>query len=349
MNMLKSVKITIFIIALLFISSIFSTLSAQAQTVQQIVDSIQNNIQVSITPQYPKAGDNVVLHLQSSDVLLDQATISWIIGGKVISKGLSLTDFSVTAGKIGSKTTITARIVTANGSVANKIITIQPADIDLLWQTASYVPPFYQGKALYPHQGLITFTAIPNIAADKSITKSIGTYVYTWKKDGDILSNFSGYGKNTFTLRGPIISRSFTMQVDVSSAGGVSLGTASVTVTPRAPQVAFYENNPLLGVLYNKNLSNYTMQDKELSIVAVPFFFNTDIATEPASLQYKWTMNGNSIASQNDPSILTVRNTTGANGSATVGLQINNLMRTLQFASRSMSITFEKNNNQTGL
>jgi hypothetical protein len=320
--------------------------SAKAQTSQGIVDNIKNNIQISINPQYPKAGDNVAIHLQSYSTPLDQATISWIVGGKVISKGFGLTDFSVTAGRIGSKSTVTARIVAADGSVIDKTVTIQPADIDLLWQATSYVPPFYQGKALYPHQGLITFTAIPNVSADKSITKSLGSYIYTWKKDNDVLGSFSVYGRDTFSLLGTIISRPFTIEVDVSSTDGVSLGSASATINPIPPQIALYENDPLLGVLYNKNLSNYTMQGKEVSVTAVPFYFNT--GAEPAQLEYKWTMNGQSIASQTDPATLTLRNTTGASGNSTIGLRISNVLKTLQSASNSMSITFNQDN-QTSL
>lgn len=342
MKMLRYSKINILSLAIIFLSFFSLASFTNAQTPQEMIDSVQNNIQVSLNPEFPKAGDTVAIHLQSFSTPLDQATISWIVGGKTISKGFGLADFLVTAGRVGSKSTVTARIVTVNGSTVNKIITIQPADIDLLWQVSSYVPPFYQGKALYPHQGLITFTAVPNVSADKSITKALGSYIYTWKKDSDVLGDFSGYGKNTFSLRGTIISRPFTIEVEIRSTEGVSLGSATATVSPRSPQVALYENNPLLGVLYNKNLSNYTMLDKELSVTAVPFYFNA--GTEPVSLQYKWTMNGKSIASQDDPSTLTVRDTTGVSGNSTVGLQISNVLKTLQFASDSMSITFGQNN-----
>jgi hypothetical protein len=344
--MLRHFRINIFSLSIIFLSIFSFALLANAQTPQEIIDSIQNNIQVSVSPQFPKAGDTVAIHLESYSTPLDQATVSWIVGGKVVNKGFGLTNFSVIAGQVGSKSTVTAQIVTANGSTVNKTITIQPADIDLVWQAMSYVPPFYQGKALYPHQGLITFTAVPNVSTDKNVAKSLGSYIYTWKKDGDVLGDFSGYGKNTFTLRGTIISRAFTIQVNVSSTDGVSLGSASATIKPISPQVAFYENNPLLGVLYNKKLSNYTMQGKELSTTAVPFYFNT--GTEPTDLKYKWTMNGQSIASQSDPATLTVRNTADAKGSSTVGLQISNALKTLQFASNSMSITFGQDN-QTSL
>ncbi|HAO64782.1 TPA: hypothetical protein DCQ44_02240, partial [Candidatus Taylorbacteria bacterium] len=275
---------------------------------------------------------------------LDEATISWIVGGKVINKAFGLTDFSTIAGKVGSKSTIIARVVTANGSAIDKTIIIQPADVDLLWQASSYVPPFYQGKALYPHQGVIIFTAVPSVSASKSIVSSANSYVYTWKKDGDTLGDYSGFGKNTFALQGTIISRPFTIEVSISSTDGVSLGAASVTINPRSPQIAFYENNPLLGVLYNKNISSFTMQGKELSVTAVPFFFNTQPA---GNLQFAWTMNNSPIASQSDPSALTVRNTTDAKGSATVGVQISNVIKTLQFAGRSMSVTF--GDNQTSI
>ena len=340
--MFKNTKINIFSLAIILLSVFSFSSNVQAQTAQDIISGVANNIQVSITPQYPKAGDTVSIHLQSYSTSLDQANISWIVGGKVVSKGFGLADFTAIAGKVGTRSTITARITTSDKTVVNKTIVIQPADIDLLWQASSYVPQFYQGKALYPHQGLITFTAVPNVSADKSVSKVMGSYIYTWKKDGDVLGDFSGYGKNTFSLRGTIISRPFTMQVDVRSTDGVSLGSASVTITPRSPEIAFYENDPLLGVLYNNNLSNYAMQGKELSVTAIPFFFNT--GGEPSDLQFKWTMNGQSIATQNDPTTLTVRNETGASGNSTIGLQISNALKTLQFTSKSMMVTFSKDN-----
>ena len=338
-----------FALTILLLSVFSFSLVAKAQTPQEIIDSIQNNIQVSITPQYPKAGDTVAIHLQSNSTPLDEANISWIVGGKIVSKGFGLTDLNVTAGKVGSSQKVTAKVTTSNGSVVNKIITIQPADIDLLWQATSYVPPFYEGKALYPHQGLITFTAIPNISASKSVTKTIGSYIYTWKKDGDVLGDFSGYGKNTFSLRGTVISRPFTIEVDVSSTDGTALGSAAVGVTPRSPRVYLYENNPLLGVLYNKSITNYVMPGKELSITAEPFFFNT--GTEPSNLQFTWTMNGQTTQTMaNDPSTLTLRNETDLSGNSTIGVQISNVLKTLQFASNSFSVTFGQNqDNQTNL
>ncbi len=340
--MFRYLKINIFIFSLLFLSIFSFNFYANAQSAQEIINGVQNNIQISLSPQYPKAGDMVNVHLESYSTSLNAAKISWMIGGIVQKSGFGLVDFSTKAGLVGSVTKVTAQIVTSNGSTVEKTITIQPVDIDILWQATSYVPPFYQGKALYPHQGLITLTAVPNVSANGNIAKSIGSYIYTWKKDGDVLGDFSGYGKDTFTLRGTIISRPFTIEVDVSSTDGASLGSASVLVNPQVTQVAFYEKNPLLGVLYNKKLSNFTMTGKELTISAAPFYFNT--GSEPANLQYLWSMNGNSITSQNDPSLITVRNTSGVSGSATIGLQVSNLLKSLQFSSNSMTVTFGKSN-----
>ena len=88
------------------------------------------------------------------------------------------------------------------------------------------------------------------------------------------------------------------------------------------------------------------MLGKELSILAVPYFFNA--GSEPENFQFKWTMNGQGIAAQSNPGILTVRNDNSSGGSATIGLQIANTLKTLQFASDAMSITFGQPN-QTSL
>src|ERR1035437_9361109 len=147
--MLKYSKI-IFSLTIAILSVFSFALIASAQTPQEIIDGIQNNIQVSVSPEFPKAGDTVAIHLQSYSTPLDQAMISWIVGGVVVSKGYGLVDFSTTVGRVGSRSTVTSRIVTAGGSTVTRTVTVQPANVDLLWQATSYVPPFYQGKALYP-------------------------------------------------------------------------------------------------------------------------------------------------------------------------------------------------------
>src|ERR1035437_4018999 len=103
--MLKWTKINIFTLTILSLGILFIAPTARAQTPQQIINNIQNNIQISITPEFPKAGDSVAVHLESFSTPLAQATISYIINGKVISHGLGLTDFTTTAGAIGSNST----------------------------------------------------------------------------------------------------------------------------------------------------------------------------------------------------------------------------------------------------
>ncbi len=83
-----------------------------------------------------------------------------------------------------------------------KDIPITPEDLDIIWQANSYVPPFYEGKALFPPVGTVSFVAMPGFIDSNGNPVNPKKLIYTWSQDTTVLGDKSGYGKNVLTVQG---------------------------------------------------------------------------------------------------------------------------------------------------
>src|SRR3990167_10337236 len=83
------------------------------------------------------------------------------------------------------------------------ILHLQAEEVDLLWQGNSYVPPFYEGRTLWSSQSRITFLAIPHGAG----IGNPANLTYKWTKNGTVLGNINGVGKNTLSFIDSILSK----------------------------------------------------------------------------------------------------------------------------------------------
>nr|MBA3551211.1 hypothetical protein [Patescibacteria group bacterium] len=137
---------------------------SHAQLLQDLPGS--NPIQITVTPQNPRPGQKVTISLRSFSVDLERSEVTWGINGVVLQKGQALTSFIVTAGKSGTEQTVNVAVTTVNGSTLTQSVTIRSGDVEIIWQSKSYTPPFYKGKALYPIQGEITAVAVPHLFQD---------------------------------------------------------------------------------------------------------------------------------------------------------------------------------------
>ena len=346
MYFLSTLLASLVFVSVFFITPVSAQTTSFPQTPQEIINSVENDIRVQTTPQYPKEGENVNIDLISYSTDLDRATITWMVNGKVVLRGIGQKSFSIQNGPIGSKTVVAITIKTSNGVVVERSVTLRPSHIDIIWQATSYTPPLYDGKALYAHQGLITFVAIPNFGKATTFDQT-KNYIFKWDKDGDVLGDFSGYGQNTFSLRGTIISKPFNIGVSVTAQDGSVVGYGSVAVTPQSPSLSFYEDSSLYGLLYNRVLSTVNLVNREFNIFAARYNFNVD--PEPNTLQYNWTMNDRSIPQQQVPYELTLRAQGDINGTANINLQLQNTDKILQFANQTVTINFKAPVNQNGL
>lgn len=355
----KSIKLVLFFGALV----VFSPLFAQVETfetslaqqeaafneqLQAMKDlekkQIEGSVTIISTPTFPKPLEKVILQLQSLGPDLNSSYITWRINGSIKKAGNAEKTLEITLGKAGSVTNVQIVIEAQNGVVVEKNMTLQPADIDLIWEAVSYAPPFYKGKALYAPQGKVVVSAIPYVL-ERGIRVDPKNLIYKWSKDGQVLGSMSGYGKNALTLYGSIISRPLNVSVEVTSPKSAVKTSRSVVITPTQPKVLLYEINPLYGIQYGNALGkDLVMKNDELSLIASPYFFNIEDKTF-GNLHHKWTLNSNKVDEESGKNIITFKRpeTVGAS-QITLGIESDN--KVLQSARNTVLIRFEEKTRQ---
>jgi hypothetical protein len=333
----------IFILFSVLFFVIFFAGNAKAQDFNPSI-LLDNSITVEFNPVAPKANSQVNAVASSYNIDLNSANISWFVGGKKQVSGIGLTSFSFFSGDIGKTTTISMIVTTKDGQNIQKTFNIMPAEVDLIWETDGYTPPFYQGKSLFSHEGKLKFVAIPHILSANGKEIPASQLSYKWTKNGTVLGDFSGYGKNTYIMLGSIISIPIDMQVEVTNTSGDIIAKAETTVTPTDPKIVFYKRDPLYGIqLQNSIKTNEIMTDKEIDVLAEPLYFSTNDVSL-GNLQYNWKINNQDISNNALKNERIFRSTSNISGTSNIFLSINNISKILQTADESFSLKFNSNN-----
>jgi len=326
----------IFVIAFALIAAAH----AHAQSISLNLSSFgyTDEVDIAATPANPAPGQPVHIAIDSSTADLDRSEITWTLDGKVIQKQVGLKSIDIIAGSLGQKSTVTAAVTTPMGESITQSVTIIPGQVDMIWQTDTYTPPFYEGKAMYTEQSTLTVVAIPHIFVNGR-EQSPNSLLYQWNRDGQILGSQSGYGKNTLTLTDTTLPRSTYVSVTITSYDGSATGQGGVAVTPIPPKAILYEDQPRYGVLSNHALvGDYTMTDPEIDLVAYPYFFSAGLSGE--NVGYQWET-GNTTISDVTGNRIVFRNDTGAEGRSLVHVAIKHATDILQFAESQLLLNFK--------
>ncbi|MDB5238235.1 MAG: seg [Candidatus Kaiserbacteria bacterium] len=321
--------------ALLFALILFVAVPAYAQFSIPGADSA---VSISTAPAYPGPNASVTLTVQSALYDVGNGTITWTAGGRVIAQGVGATEAHIVTGPIGSATQVQVTVSGDNGT-ASRAITITPASIDLLWESDSYTPPFYRGRALSSAGSSVTVVAIPHLVRSGSAIPP-ETLTYTWKKDGAVVSSASGRGKSTAVFDGPMLYGTSAISVTAASSDGTLAANGILRIPDTAPRLMLYEDTPLFGILYNKALVNTTyIPETEMSFTVVPFFGPTVSATDPR-LEYAWTVNGTSVTPDPAKPYEITINAEKSTGIANIGLELTHSTNYFLDAQGSWGITF---------
>lgn len=335
--------ILFFTILITFLLPAISVNEAHGQLKTAGSIDINDTINITTAPPFPKANEEVSVRIENFSYDLNSSEIIWALDGIIKEKGVGKKNFSFRTGKIGSVSLIKIIVKTKDGKNMEKSLVVRPAGVDMFWQADSYTPPFYKGKALYSYQSTITVVAIPNIVNSNGEKINPSSLIYKWTKDSKVLGEVSGYGKNYFSFTKSILSNSPEIEVEVMSSDKKIKASGSIVLDPIETKVLMYENNPLYGIIYDKAVvDKFTMSNNEITLVAVPYFFSTEEASRQ-KLKYDWSMNGQNINNQQSKRQATFRNTGGNKGSAriSVSLQNENDGKELQSARTDVLLDFE--------
>lgn len=300
--------------------------------------SLPDELSVELIPNYPQPNERVFISLALYTDNLNAAEITWYKDGKVVLSGRGETRYSFKLGKAGEETVIEVRIKLLSGTYFNKRIALNPAGLDLIWEANSYVPPFYQGKALQARQGSVKVIAMPNFVKNgKQVPAQ--NLIYEWGNGVESYQSQSGYGKNVLILNSSILGRSEEVEVLITDPINGIATDGFLTLQPVDPEILFYENSPYYGHLLERAVGSIELKSAEAQILAAPYYFSRE---DLGRLEYNWRLNGQSIPNLSGSRTAIFKKPEGERGSSNILLDIVNNNRILQQADANLMMNFEK-------
>ena len=328
---LKKVKVIFFIFFILGILSVYSFSVAESQIQIQ-----EGEIEVQTNPNNPQPYQEVAIKLTSFATDLNRAIIVWEGASGTVLSGIGKTSYSFTASGPNTNTifNITIKPVGSVTTIEKRVI-ISPSEIELLWESIDgYTPPFYKGKALPIKEGIIKAVAIPNT---NTIRSGGGSISYTWKNNGKVIENASGYNKNYYNFKNDVFDNFNNITVVASSVGENYSAENTLKIQAYSPKVIFYKKSPTEGTLYNKALdSSSPFSENEMTVVAEPYFLA--IKGSEDSFIYRWSINDDPIKTPTKKTELTIR-PSSRGGYATIDVSFENINKLFQKVTGSLKLT----------
>jgi hypothetical protein len=319
----------------------YSLLPASFASAQSIPSSI-TGITLTASSDNPAPGQVVTITAASYSFDIDSATVTWMVNGKQIQKGIGLLTLDVSAPALGKKTTVNVSAVLSNGSSFSNSITIGSGLIDMIVETDGYVPPFFSGKTPLVYQNNVTVIAVPHLMNSSGQEYNPANLVYQWKKDdGTVLQSQSGYGKQSITLPGNIVPRPYYLLVIASSRDGAAQGESLTYIAPQSPSITFYRDDPLYGPLFNTAVGNslFIGAQKEVRAFASLFGFNISSNISNA-LTLDWSINGVEHPELASSQSIVLRAPDGVSGTSNISLNVSGVKNILQGADASFNAAF---------
>jgi len=326
----------------ILISIFFFTLLLGADTAfAQFGAVAEGDVSITLSPQNPGPRDPVTITIESYTIDINNATTRWYVGSTLVQEGKGIKKLITQAGDMAKSSTVRVVIQSLAGQIT-KTITITPSRVSLLWEAETYTPPFFKGKSLFSHQSKITIMAEPEISANGGKVSS-SNLIYTWSKDGVVLGAQNGYGKKTISLVGSVISRNIRIMVEALDPVSGLTSSGVINIAPIEPEVVIYVSDPLYGTQYNKAIKDsIPLKGSEVTLEAVPFYFSTPTGLLSGDISYTWSINTTGISDGQNVNKRVFRKVEGVFGVSNVNLNIAQLSKILQFASKNLTIDFLK-------
>lgn len=298
----------------------------------------ESDIVLDMTPNNPGAFQTVTLRTTSDYIDLNRYSASWFVNGKKVGEGIGKRSVTVQTGAYGQRTSVII-LIQLPGTLIKKNVSFEPQDMTLLWEAVdAYVPPFYEGKKLLSREGIAKVVALPNFKDAQGSYFDPGTGVYRWNRNGNVVGEATGYGKDSFSFKNNKVRAVEEVTVTASDTEATHESTQSIRVPTTSPKILFYGINASTGITSGKPLSSIDLAGDASTVIAEPYFFSVR-RSNPAELSFGWTMNGEPItlSDKKNPQTVTLQNP-GGSGSAVLGLSIQNPNTLFQEAASRLSL-----------
>jgi hypothetical protein len=339
MNLSRFLSITGFTILL----CIFFSFQANAQ-IDINVPTIEQTLSIEISPEIPKPNEEVEIYLGSSFFDADLAQYTWTVDGQVAKRGVGQNILVFTMKEAGKTTNISVSIIPPNnGAPFSHNFSFVSSEVDLLWQARTYTPPFYEGKSMLVSDADYIAVAIPQIPDGRGGIIPKESLFYTWKRNGVAYGRESGFGKYSFEVKGKDVRFNETLSVEVRNQNKTVAAKGELSIAALEPILNIFELHPLYGIEKQQELSSkseFSLVNRELALVAEPFFFSLKKGMILPNIEYNWKLNGNTIAVPRLDNSITFRNESENKGTSVIEVAATNPNSIYQEALQRVRLKF---------
>lgn len=336
--MIKNLSIKIFLFVAIA-AALMTAKSAEAQFISAQTEPANpstESFSVSFSPFRPGPNTKVSAQIANATFDIDRAQIVWLIDGNTAGVGKT---FSFNTGDLGTRLALKVAVITEDEKALSKAFIFQSADIDLLWETPGYAPAFYHGKILAGPKSQIKVTAIPwGFGADPKANQNL---IYEWRRNGKNFADASGPDRQTFDFYA-IEAGEELIEVKISNSEKSVIAQKFIRIGIGQPKVLFYEEKPLEGTQYQKELGVIMILEKpEFTIRAEPYFFSLKFLSK---LSYEWLMNNKKIEGEQKPNLLRLAVPEDAKGTSVIDFSLFNPINVLERAQKILQININLEN-----
>lgn len=306
----------------------------------QFIDAQQNattdSINITTESRFHGPNESVTVMLSSTLINLNDAEVTWTKNGQNIVSGTGKTETQVTTGSVGESIEVGVQAQIPGSGSVQRSIEISPVDIDMVWEsTDSFVPAFYEGKALHPGWGPVKVTVIPHIPQNNNSGDQYNAsdLVYNWQFNNLVYGDDSGRGKNTFMFDGT--PRTNRVSVEIETPSGDPVASKTTVIPTVEPQIELYPITRDRGITLAEPLLTSSEINLEGEGVSVQPFYYLAESSQAGNLSYDWLINNQRIENSNKSRLMR-SNDILTDGSNDINLEINDTSHLL-FPSKDIS------------
>lgn len=294
------------------------------------------DLTISLEPKNPAPYTETTLTLVSYSFSLNTSLITWSRGGKTVLSGFGEKRLRVMTGAVGELLPVHVHVVTADNISIELDITITPKSVNLLYEVPeSYVPTFYEGKALPGEGAFVRFVALPNISeGGRMVPPSMLSY--SWYVNNTYVDESSGTGKQVAILRLDYLSTYTRVKVVVRSPRG-EVAEKSIDVYPHEVMPLLYQHDPLFGSNLTSLIIRRFEATKDFTLSLEPFFVSMVKGSSPS---YLWLLGG-LPSTPADGRLLSFHPKENSYGTKMLNITVNNPKRINQEGKTAVELIFD--------
>lgn len=274
-----------------------------------------DGIRLTTTPKFPGPNEKTKVSLDDYSLNTLGSTISWYIDGIPQENLKNNRSIEVTTGDLGKKTTVRVQLTKDGTLPLTYTLTLIPTQVDLILETDTYTPIFYEGRALPSKDANIRAIALVHDNSGRARSE----YTYRWSENSTILYGGAMKGKYSIDRTMPQFDGK-RLTVEVFDSEGVLIAQESTILRTTNPELYFYEENPLRGLTEKAITADFPLISDETTIYGEPYFLNATMSTNDAD--FIWRINNQKTISDSVIPNSIILSGSGSEGKATIQLDI---------------------------